>query len=261
MAGTVPVIAARSLRHVVDILAAIAMSPTRSRMRPRRSPRSPRPGRRPRPAPGAPRARDRRRRRPQPAHDRPARLGQDDAGAAAARHPAAARRRPRRSRSRASTRPRACSRPARGSAERPFRAPHHTASAAALVGGGRACGRARSPSPIAACSSSTSCPSSTARALEALREPLEDGEVASSRAPPAASACRRAFMLVAAMNPCPCGLAGDPDRECTCPPSGSHAYRSRVSGPLLDRLDLRVEAPRPTPMPRRARRPRRSESG
>src|SRR5689334_7852956 len=80
-------------------------------------------------------------------------------------------------------------------------------------------------------------------ALEALRMPLEDGEVLVSRVAGSVRMPARC-MVVAAMNPCPCGLAGDPDRECTCPPQRLHAYRSRVSGPLLDRLDLRVEAPR-----------------
>jgi magnesium chelatase family protein len=80
-------------------------------------------------------------------------------------------------------------------------------------------------------------------ALEALRMPLEDGEVLVSRA---AGSVRlpAACMVVAAMNPCPCGLAGDPDRECTCTAQRLHAYRTRISGPLLDRFDLRVEAPR-----------------
>jgi len=80
-------------------------------------------------------------------------------------------------------------------------------------------------------------------ALEALRMPIEDGEVLVSRA--AGSVCLPArCMVVAAMNPCPCGLAGDAERECTCTPQRLHAYRARVSGPLLDRFDLRVEAPR-----------------
>jgi magnesium chelatase family protein len=81
-------------------------------------------------------------------------------------------------------------------------------------------------------------------ALEALlRMPLEDGEVLVSRA---AGSVRlpAACMVVAAMNPCPCGLAGDPDRECTCTAQRLHACRTRLSGPLLDRFDLRVEAPR-----------------
>jgi magnesium chelatase family protein len=80
-------------------------------------------------------------------------------------------------------------------------------------------------------------------ALEALRMPLEDGEVLVSRVAGSVRLPARC-MVVAAMNPCPCGMAGDPDRECTCAPQRLHAYRSRVSGPLLDRLDLRVEAPR-----------------
>ncbi len=126
--------------------------------------------------------------------------------------------------------------------QRPFRAPHHTASAAALVGNARL-----RPGEITLAHRGVlfmdELPEFNRTALEALRMPLEDGEVLVSRA---AGSVRlpAACMVVAAMNPCPCGLAGDPDRECTCTPQRLHAYRTRLSGPLLDRFDLRVEAPR-----------------
>ncbi len=125
---------------------------------------------------------------------------------------------------------------------RPFRAPHHTASAAALVGNARL-----RPGEITLAHRGVlfmdELPEFNRTALEALRMPLEDGEVLVSRA---AGSVRlpAACMVVGAMNPCPCGLAGDPDRECTCTPQRLHAYRARLSGPLLDRFDLRVEAPR-----------------
>ena len=80
-------------------------------------------------------------------------------------------------------------------------------------------------------------------ALEALRVPLEEGRVEIARAWGRAVMPSRC-MVVAAMNPCPCGHLGDPDRECSCPQQRLAAYRSRLSGPLLDRFDLRVEAPR-----------------
>jgi magnesium chelatase family protein len=125
---------------------------------------------------------------------------------------------------------------------RPFRAPHHTASAAALVGNARL-----RPGEITLAHRGVlfmdELPEFNRTALEALRMPIEDGEVLVSRA--AGSVCLPArCMVVAAMNPCPCGLAGDPERECTCTSQRLHAYRARVSGPLLDRFDLRVEAPR-----------------
>ena len=126
--------------------------------------------------------------------------------------------------------------------QRPFRAPHHTASAAALVGNARL-----RPGEITLAHRGVlfmdELPEFNRTALEALRMPLEDGEVLVSRA---AGSVRlpAACMVVAAMNPCPCGLAGDPDRECTCTAQRLHAYRTRISGPLLDRFDLRVEVPR-----------------
>jgi magnesium chelatase family protein len=129
-------------------------------------------------------------------------------------------------------------------AERPFRAPHHSASVAALVGGGA---RAR-PGEISLAHHGVlfldELPEFARAVLEALREPLESGVVGVSRAAlqiqyPAA------FQLIAAMNPCPCGRRGDPSALCGCTPAEVQRYRGRISGPLLDRLDMQVEVPRP----------------
>jgi magnesium chelatase family protein len=83
-------------------------------------------------------------------------------------------------------------------------------------------------------------------ALEALRQPLEEGELTISRAAAQRSFPAR-FMLVAAMNPCPCGFLGDPAGKCRCSAEAVQRYRGRISGPLLDRIDLVVEMPRPSP--------------
>ncbi len=88
-------------------------------------------------------------------------------------------------------------------------------------------------------------------ALEGLRQPLEDGEVTISRRLVSITFPAR-LMLVAAMNPCPCGYRGDRGRECTCPAHRVRQYASRLSGPLLDRIDLRVSVPRVPPAERRA---------
>ncbi len=127
---------------------------------------------------------------------------------------------------------------------RPFRAPHHTASAVALTGGG-AWPR---PGEVSLAHRGVlfldELPEFDRRALEALRQPLEDGELVVSRV----SAKRRFpadFMLVAAMNPCPCGYLGDAGGRCRCSAEVVARYRSRVSGPLLDRVDLVVAMPRP----------------
>lgn len=129
---------------------------------------------------------------------------------------------------------------------RPFRAPHHTASPAALVGGGS------TPRPgevsLAHCGvlfldELTEFPR---RVLEVLREPLETGNVCISRARAQVHYPAR-FQLVAAMNPCPCGYLGDTVRACRCSPDQVQRYRSRLSGPLLDRIDLQVLVPRLTP--------------
>ena len=86
-------------------------------------------------------------------------------------------------------------------------------------------------------------PEFTRPALEGLRMPLEERRVHLARAHGAVT-LPADCIVVAAMNPCPCGMAGDPDRECTCPPARRAAYAAGISGPLLDRFDLRVEAPR-----------------
>ncbi|AUM01287.1 YifB family Mg chelatase-like AAA ATPase [Pseudothauera hydrothermalis] len=126
--------------------------------------------------------------------------------------------------------------------QRPIRCPHHSASVAALVGGGSH----PRPGEISLAHNGVlfldELPEFDRRALEALREPLETGIVTISRAR------RRVvfpahFQLVAALNPCPCGYAGHPVRRCTCTPDQVARYRARLSGPLLDRIDLRVEVP------------------
>jgi magnesium chelatase family protein len=122
---------------------------------------------------------------------------------------------------------------------RPFRAPHHTASAGAIIGGGA---QAR-PGEITLAHLGVlfldEFPEFDRRVLEALREPLESGVVSISRAGLQAEYPAR-FQLVAAMNPCPCGHLGDRMRSCRCKPPEVARYRSRLSGPLLDRIDLRV---------------------
>ena len=127
--------------------------------------------------------------------------------------------------------------------KRPFRAPHHTASAAALVGGGSI----PRPGEISLAHRGVlfldELPEFDRRVLEVLREPLESGHIAISRAARQAE-FPAAFQLVAAMNPCPCGYAADPSGRCTCTPDAVRRYRSRVSGPLLDRIDLQIAVPR-----------------
>jgi magnesium chelatase family protein len=124
----------------------------------------------------------------------------------------------------------------------PFRAPHHSASVAALVGGGS---RPR-PGEISLAHRGVlfldELPEFSRRALEALREPLEAGRVVIARALHAAQFPAR-FQLVAAMNPCPCGWRGHPARACACTPDQVARYAGKVSGPLLDRIDLHVALP------------------
>lgn len=126
---------------------------------------------------------------------------------------------------------------------RTFRAPHHTASAAALVGGG---GDPR-PGEISLAHHGVlfldELPEWRRHVLDVLREPLESGMVTISRAA-RQSAFPARFQLVAAMNPCPCGWAGDASGRCRCTPDAIRRYRARVSGPLLDRIDLHVDVPR-----------------
>ena len=130
--------------------------------------------------------------------------------------------------------------------QRPYRAPHHTASGAALVGGG---GQPR-PGEITLAHHGVlfldELPEFDRRVLEVLREPLESGHIPISRAAQQLDFPAR-FQLVAAMNPCPCGYLGDPQRACRCTPDQIARYRSRVSGPLLDRIDLQIMVPRPRP--------------
>ncbi|MCB1847476.1 MAG: YifB family Mg chelatase-like AAA ATPase, partial [Halieaceae bacterium] len=122
---------------------------------------------------------------------------------------------------------------------RPFRSPHHSASSAALVGGGS---RPR-PGEISLAHGGVLFLDELAEfnrhSLEALREPMEAGEITLSRARHSTRYPAR-FQLVAAMNPCPCGYLGDAERRCHCTPQQIQRYRARISGPLLDRIDLHV---------------------
>lgn len=138
--------------------------------------------------------------------------------------------------------------------ERPFRSPHHTASAVALVGGGTE----PRPGEISLAHHGVlfldELPEWDRRALEVLREPLESGVVTVSRAARSAEFPAR-FQLVAAMNPCPCGWAGDRSGRCHCGIDAIRRYRARVSGPMLDRIDLHIEVPRLAPTELRADAP------
>jgi len=132
---------------------------------------------------------------------------------------------------------------AREFGQRPFRAPHHTASASAIVGGGPCARPGEASLAHHGVLFMDELPEFERRVLEALREPLETGVVAVARARMQAR-YPAAFQLIAAMNPCPCGQLGDPTGTCTCTPPQVHAYRARISGPLLDRIDLRIEVGR-----------------
>ncbi|MDH6181414.1 magnesium chelatase family protein [Microbacteriaceae bacterium SG_E_30_P1] len=128
----------------------------------------------------------------------------------------------------------------------PFEAPHHTASAAALVGGGSAVIR---PGAAARASGGVlfldEAPEFKPSVLDALRQPLESGVITIHRASAVASYPGR-FQLVLAANPCPCGQYGAPDSECTCPPQARRRYVGRLSGPLLDRIDIQFRVARIT---------------
>lgn len=125
---------------------------------------------------------------------------------------------------------------------RPFRAPHHTASAAALIGGGSHPRPGEISLALHGVLFLDELPEFDRDVLEVLREPLESGRITISRAARQAEFPAR-FQLVAAMNPCPCGYLGHPSGRCRCSPDRVDRYRRKLSGPLLDRIDLHVEVP------------------
>jgi magnesium chelatase family protein len=125
---------------------------------------------------------------------------------------------------------------------RPVRSPHHTSSAIALVGGGSSARPGEISLPHHGILFLDELPEFNRNTLEVLREPLESGKITISRAARQAEYPAQ-FQLICAMNPCPCGHAGNPNMACRCAPENILRYQNRLSGPLLDRIDLQVEVP------------------
>lgn len=143
--------------------------------------------------------------------------------------------------------------------ERPFRSIHHTASSVSIIGGGA---QAR-PGEISLAHKGVLFLDEILEfqksVLEVLRQPLEDGEITVTRVNASYNYPAK-FSLVGAMNPCPCGYLTDPDKECICTPNQVANYRSRLSGPLLDRIDMYIEVPKVPTDDFRKSKERQSES-